>query len=133
MGGEAKGELSGVVYGSPEGGGVKTGWNAAGREVDPDSLNPRPDPRQRVALQRYVREWLPGADADAFVEDGCTYTTTPDSNFLVDRIGPLVIGAGFSGHGFKFTPVVGEILADLALIGTTGLPIDFLRATRFTS
>ncbi|ARJ05175.1 hypothetical protein B5808_08105 [Cnuibacter physcomitrellae] len=103
----------GVVYGGPEGGGVKAGWNAAGRVVDPDSLNPRPDPRQRVALQRYVREWLPGADPDVFVEDGCTYTTTPDSNFIVDRIGPLVVGAGFSGHGFKFTPVVGRLLADL--------------------
>ena len=73
-----------------------------------------PEPGQRAALQRYAREWLPGVDADSLTDISCTYTTTVDENFVLDRIGPVVIGAGFSGHGFKFTPVVGRILADLA-------------------
>jgi sarcosine oxidase len=63
------------------------------------------------------------------------YTLTPDEHFVIDHLpgheGRVVIAAGFSGHGFKFTPVVGEILADLALIGHTGLPIGFLSAQRF--
>ena len=56
----------------------------------------------------------------------CTYTTTLDENFVLDRIGPVVIGAGFSGHGFKFTPVVGRILADLAT-GDPARAADLLR------
>jgi sarcosine oxidase len=43
----------------------------------------------------------------------------------------VVVAAGFSGHGFKFTPVVGEVLADLATTGATPHPIDFLTPTRF--
>jgi sarcosine oxidase len=65
-------------------------------------------------LQRYAREWLPGTNPDEFDTISCTYTTTPDSNFVLDRFGPIVIGAGFSGHGFKFTPAIGRMLADLA-------------------
>ena len=63
--------------------------------------------------RRYARDWLPGVDADLVVPISCTYTTTPDEHFVLDRIGPVVVGAGFSGHGFKFVPVVGRILADL--------------------
>ena len=44
----------------------------------------------------------------------CTYTTTPDHDFVLDRRGPLVVAAGFSGHGFKFAPAIGRVLADLA-------------------
>ncbi|GGF22032.1 FAD-dependent oxidoreductase [Subtercola lobariae] len=65
------------------------------------------------ALQRYAREWLPGVDPDAFTEISCTYTTTPDSNFVLDRVGAITVGAGFSGHGFTFTPAIGRVLADL--------------------
>jgi sarcosine oxidase len=57
-------------------------------------------------------------DADAVVPVSCTYATAPDSNFLLDRVGPIVVGAGFAGHGFKFVPSVGRILADLV----EGLP-----------
>ncbi|MEU7875287.1 FAD-dependent oxidoreductase [Dactylosporangium sp. NPDC049140] len=46
---------------------------------------------------------------------GGAHTTTPDANFVPDRHGPLVVATGFSGHGFKFTPAIGRILADLAL------------------
>ena len=40
---------------------------------------------------------------------------TPDEDFVLDRVGPVVIGSACSGHGFKFGPLVGEILADLAM------------------
>ena len=45
----------------------------------------------------------------------CTYTSTPDEAFVLDRVGRIVVGAGFSGQGFKFAPGVGAVLADLAL------------------
>ena len=85
---------------------VPAGTNAAGRAA---GVCPA------VAARRGSR-FLRGAIS-------CTYTTTPDEDFILDRIGPVVIGAGFSGHGFKFTPVVGRILADLAS-GTRPAPSD---------
>ena len=62
------------------------------------------------------------------------YTMTCDGNFIVDRhpaYARVAIAAGFSGHGFKFAPVVGSILADLLLDGATEQPIDFWRVSRF--
>ena len=103
------------VYGMlTPGEGVKAGWHGVGPVVDPDARDFAPVPEQVAALQRYARDWLPGVDADAVAPISCTYTTTPDEHFVLDRIGPVVVAAGFSGHGFKFTPVVGRILADLA-------------------
>jgi len=105
-----------AVYGMlTPGQGVKAGWHGVGPVTDPDDRSFRSEPVQLELLQRYAREWLPGVDSERFTEISCTYTTTPDSAFVLDRVGPVIVGAGFSGHGFKFTPVVGRILADLAL------------------
>jgi sarcosine oxidase len=103
------------VYGMlTPGEGVKAGWHGVGPIVDPDARDFAAVPAQLAALRRYARDWLPGVDADRATPISCTYTTTPDEHFVLDRVGPVVVGAGFSGHGFKFTPVVGRILADLA-------------------
>ena len=72
-----------------------------------------------------------GPTADTRV---CLYTMSPDGHFVVDRHPTrpqVVVATGFSGHGFKFAPVIGDALADLALDGRTGLPIGFLGLSRF--
>ncbi|TFC14659.1 FAD-dependent oxidoreductase [Cryobacterium algoritolerans] len=103
------------IYGMyTPGQGVKAGWHGVGAVTDPDARSFLPEPVQLAALQRYVRDWLPGADPDDCEPVSCTYTTTADEDFVLDRVGPVSVGAGFSGHGFKFTPTVGRILADLA-------------------
>ena len=59
----------------------------------------------------------------------CFYTMTPDEHFVIDRhpqIGNLVFAAGFSGHGFKFAPAIGEALVDITLRGASSLPLEFL-------
>jgi sarcosine oxidase len=113
------------VYGMyTPGQGVKAGWHGVGPVMDPDARTFTADPVQLAALQRYVRDWLPGADPDAAAPISCTYTTTVDEDFVLDRVGPVTVGAGFSGHGFKFTPAVGRILADLAT-GTSPAPSKF--------
>jgi sarcosine oxidase len=58
----------------------------------------------------------------------CTYTSTSDTDFVLDRVGPVVVGAGFSGHGFKFVPTVGRILADL--VEGTARPASRFASTR---
>ena len=114
-----------AIYGMlTPGEGVKAGWHAVGPLTDPDARSFTAEPAQLAALQRYARDWLPGADADSLVDVSCTYTLTDDENFIIDRVGPVVIGAGFSGHGFKFVPVVGRMLADL-VDGTSAAPALF--------
>ncbi|WP_345713861.1 FAD-dependent oxidoreductase, partial [Kineococcus glutinatus] len=102
------------VYGMlTPGEGVKAGFHRAGPVVDPDARSYAPEPGRAAALRRYARQWLPGVDPDAAEPVSCTYTSTDTEDFVLDRVGPLVVGAGFSGHGFKFTPAVGRVLADL--------------------
>ncbi|KJL22550.1 Monomeric sarcosine oxidase [Microbacterium oxydans] len=103
-----------TVYGMPTPGeGVKVGFHRVGDEVDPDG-RPHLPTRQR-ALSDYVREWMPGLDPASAEAISCTYTSTDDGAFVLDRRGRIVVGAGFSGHGFKFAPGVGGVLADLAI------------------
>ena len=66
---------------------------------------------------------LAGADPDVLEAISCTYTTTADEDFVLDRVGPVSLGAGFSGHGFKFTPTVGRILADLVTDASAAPPL----------
>ena len=66
----------------------------------------------------------------------CMYTLTPDEHFVIGlhpEHPAVSVACGFSGHGFKFAPVVGEILADLAIDGTTRQPIGLFDPSRFTS
>lgn len=113
-----------TVYGMPTPGeGVKVGFHRVGDVVDPDA---RPHRATHVdALTDYVREWMPGLDPASAAPISCTYTSTDDSAFVLDRRGRIVVGAGFSGHGFKFAPGVGAALADLALDPTARTAAPF--------
>ena len=93
--------------------GVKVGFHGVGEEVDPDAR--RFEPVRQRELAAYVREWFPGLDPGTATPISCTYTSTPDEAFVLDRRGRVVVGAGFSGQGFKFAPGVGATLADLVL------------------
>jgi sarcosine oxidase len=81
-------------------------------------------------VRRFVRDHLPAADRPVRRASTCIYTLTADRHFLID-VHPehpqVVFAAGFSGHGFKFSPVVGEILADLAESGRTDHPIEMFK------
>lgn len=94
--------------------GIKVGFHAVGPVTDPDHRTFTAEPGQLALLQEYAAQWLPGVDASSPAPISCTYTTTPDHDFVLDRRGPLVVAAGFSGHGFKFAPAIGRVLADLA-------------------
>ena len=95
--------------------GVKVGFHAVGDEVDPDDRRFRAPDLARAALREYVAEWFPGLDPETAAEISCTYTSTDSGRFVLDRVGPITIAAGFSGHGFKFAPAIGRVLADAAL------------------
>jgi sarcosine oxidase len=93
--------------------GLKVGGHHEGDVIDPDRRRDGPDPDYVDGLARYVEAWIPGVRPEPTAGTTCLYTTTPDERFLVDRRGPIVVGSACSGHGFKFVPLVGRVLADL--------------------
>jgi sarcosine oxidase len=103
--------------------------------VDPDRLDrDGAGPEDEEVLRAFARRYLPEGSGRALAMKVCLFTNTPDEHFLIDHAPGeprVVIGAGFSGHGFKFCSVVGEILADLASGGDTRHGIELFRAGRF--
>jgi sarcosine oxidase len=109
-----------IVYGLDEpGAGVKVGEHGTGNIIDPDGELRPFDPHAAMRLRTYVEHWLPGIDPDAGIAAPCLYDTTPTHDPVIDRWGDVIVAYGFSGHGFKFAPAVGELVADLADGGKT--------------
>ena len=113
--------------------GVKVAAHVPGREVDPrDGPFGRIDPALEEAAASYVRSRLPGLRPAGFAPETCLYTMTADEDFVLDREGPVVVAGGCSGHAFKFGPLLGEVLAGLALGEDTGLEDTGLAGGRFS-
>ncbi|WP_238446175.1 FAD-dependent oxidoreductase [Salsipaludibacter albus] len=108
------GEVVGPTAPVPDRAGATPDWGAP--DIDPDRL---------ARVVAYARRWVPGIDPDSAAPERCLYTTTPSTDFVLDRAGRLVVGAGFSGHGFKFVPRIGQLLADLATDDTATTPRRF--------
>lgn len=100
-----------------------------------------PDSEERVlreeegdAVRSFVNKFLPGVNSQEVKSDLCFYTMSPDTHFIIDQV-PGCMGAffagGFSGHGFKFSSAVGEVLSDWVIQGKSSLPTQFLSAERF--
>lgn len=102
-------------YGTGSVDGVKIGRHAVGQVIDPDRRDRTIDQGRVADLQEYAMRWLPGVSHAHPEPSTCIYTITPDHDFLVDRVGPLAVLGGFSGHGFKHAPAVGELAAALVL------------------
>jgi sarcosine oxidase len=108
-----------TIYGLlTPGEGVKVGTHGTGREVHPDARIATPGAEGQAVLRDYVAEWVPGVDVDTLAPISCLYDTTPTEDPVLDRVGPVTVATGFSGHGFKFGAVFGELLAGVA----TGTP-----------
>lgn len=82
--------------------------------------------RQRVV--EYVRRWLPGLDTTPRSETTCLYTHTPTEDFLLDRVGPVVVCSPCSGHGAKFAPLIGTLTSGL-IFGDGSVPDRFRLAS----
>ena len=103
------------LYGLPTPDGLtKVAIHHGGRVTTGDDRTFAIDPEHRRRVEALVRRWLPGLEPVAVDATTCLYTSTPTRDFVLDRVGPVVVGAGFSGHGFKFTPEIGRRLAALA-------------------
>ena len=126
----------GYFYGFPQFDslGLKVAKHSGDTPVtDPGKLDRSVESTDRQRVEAFLKTYLPALSLRPTRHAVCMYTMTPDEHFLVDRHphhAQVVFAAGLSGHGFKFTPVLGQILADLALDGRTSEPVDFLRLDR---
>lgn len=98
----------------PGTGEYKIGIHQSGPVTDPDHQDRGPDPAAVRQVAGLAAKLLPGLDPEPVRAERCVYDNSPDEDFIVDRIGNVVIGSGTSGHGFKFGPLFGEWLAGLA-------------------
>jgi sarcosine oxidase len=108
---------------TPATGQYKVGIHDPGASVRPGSVDLEVDAAALESLVGAVERLLPGVDPEPAATERWFYDNTPDEDFVIERLGRLVVGAGTSGHGFKFGPLWGEVLADLAEGVTPALPM----------
>jgi len=114
-------------YGLPVPGSAwyKIGIHHGGPAVHPDHQDQAADAALGLRIEDAARRILPAHDPHPVAVERCVYDNSPDTDFVVDRIGNVVIGAGTSGHGFKFGPLLGAWLAWLATSGTGRRPASW--------
>ena len=122
-------------YGVP---GFKFGkYNHLNELVDPNRMDRECHPKDEEVLRRGIRKFFPEADGPTIAMKTCLFENTSDEHFILDQhpqFPQVSIAAGFSGHGFKFCPVVGEIMADLALDGgSKSFDLSLFSLERFRS
>ncbi|XP_007520515.1 peroxisomal sarcosine oxidase isoform X1 [Erinaceus europaeus] len=127
------------IYGLPSGeypGLMKISYHH-GNNADPEERDcpaAFSDIQDVQILSRFVRDHLPDLEPEPAIMEHCMYTNSPDGNFILDRhpkYNNIIIGAGFSGHGFKLSPVVGKILYELSMKLTPSYNLTPFRISRF--
>jgi sarcosine oxidase len=109
-------------------------YHHRGERVDPDTVNRDPEPEDEELLRAFARRYFPEGEGPTLMLKACMFTNTPDRHFILDRhpAHPEVsIAAGFSGHGYKFCSVIGEVMADLVQGERGRHDIGFFRLGRF--
>ena len=114
--------------------GVKVARHHTGDFVDPDTVDRTIRAEDEQRLRRAVEKRIPSLNGRVLDAVVCLYEDSPDGHFIIDRVPEhpnVIFAGGFSGHGFKFASVIGEILADLVTRGEATRDADFLKASRF--
>jgi sarcosine oxidase len=128
------------IYGFPaiDGptGGVKVAFFRKGIACTPETIDREVHDLEIAEMRSRVAELLPALDGPCVHSATCMYSNTPDEHFVIARhpdCANVTVACGFSGHGFKFVPVIGEILADLAIGGVTTHPISLFDPKRLVT
>lgn len=103
------------IWGRP---GVKVAVHSGGEEADPDKIDREVTDQERAEIVEVARQVLRGITGRVLHATTCMYTVSPDHDFIIDfapGLSNVVLGAGFSGHGFKFAPAIGELLVQVLL------------------
>ncbi len=135
--------VPGIYYGfpplndehSPKNGYFKFAHHTVAESIEPHQLDDFDRDAEKAKLRSILEQYLPDLVTQPIEITACMYTNTPDEHFVIDFLpdseNNIVLATGFSGHGFKFAPVVGEILADLVTKAESSYDIGFLGVDRF--
>lgn len=132
-------DSGGSYYGFPiipqHPGALKLAYHYPGEVTQAEQVNRSVSVSDTAHLHQFLQDFLPAAAGKPESNKVCLYSNSPDEHFVIDLLpgygDKVSVAWGFSGHGFKFVPAIGEIMADLAMYGKTELPIGFLHARRF--
>jgi sarcosine oxidase len=120
------------VYGNP---GFKIGrYHHLDEFIDPTEPLRHPDLADEEILRAFVSRYTPAANGPALALRTCIFTNSPDEHFIIDTLPDderVIVASPCSGHGFKFCSVIGEILTDLAIDGSTRHDISLFALDRF--
>lgn len=131
------GDMTKAMYGLPsyQGGGVKAAFHHGPAHTHPREIDYTPDADNVQAVREAIGPYIPAVKHGELASSRvCLYTQTPDGHFVIDTHpahSHVIIGGGFSGHGFKFSTIIGKILSDLTLDGQTPHNISLFKADRF--
>ena len=109
-------------------------FRADGKPADPETIDRKVHDEEVDFIRGYLARHVPSMNGELVDAKTCMYTNTPDEHFVIcthPEHPQVAVAAGFSGHGYKFCSVVGEILADLATEGRTDQPVDLFSPARF--
>ena len=125
-----------MLYGFPNiaGSGLKAAFHHSDIYTTPQELDRNVSDPEVEAVREALAEWMPAAAGKHIASVACMYTLTPDLHFLIGRHpheANVLIAGGFSGHGFKFCSVVGEIIADLVIEGASFHDIKLFDPARY--
>ncbi len=126
-----------TVYGIPSHheSGFKIAFHGGEPVNSPEEVNRTPDEDNVANLRKFMKDHIPHvADAPVRQSRICLYTMTPDEHFVIDthpEYSHVAIGAGFSGHGFKFSTIIGKMLTDIVLDGETPHNDSLFKISRF--
>ncbi|KAM6933588.1 peroxisomal sarcosine oxidase [Xenentodon cancila] len=129
-------ELKDPIYGLPSNeypGMMKICYHM-GSNTDPEQRDRQTSTADIDILRHYITQYFPGLLPEPAVVETCMYTLTPDHHFVLDchpAYKNIVIGAGFSGHGFKFGPIIGLVLCELGLGEVPSFDLSPFRIKRF--
>jgi len=125
----------GMFYGFPifEGSNemMKLAYHARGIEKPADLKNTIVSNAELEPLNFFLKSYMPQLNVAISKTATCNYNYSPDEDFIIDFLpnhdNDVIVACGFSGHGFKFVPLVGEVMKDLVLDGKSNHPIEFLK------
>jgi sarcosine oxidase len=126
-----------LLYGFPltgaESEGVKVALHGSEEVCTPESVWREVRPQDEQSIRERLENTLPSLAGRLLRAETCLYTMTPDEHFLISahpQHANVTLAAGFSGHGFKFAPVIGEVLADLATVGKSSYDLGLFSLDR---
>jgi sarcosine oxidase len=128
--------LDRFFYGFPDlGDGVKVAFHHQGGQVAPDSLSQQVAQKEIDEMRRVLSEYLPNANGELLSTAVCMYTNTPDEHFVLDyhpKFPQVVVASPCSGHGFKFSAVIGQMIAGMVEGKKPRFNLELFKMARFS-